>query len=113
MIVFFPKIVRGQGCGTLGRGYGLGNNEADLTALVANLQRQLEAQERELQQFRGQQNNLNANGEGNGQANPPIQPQCQQAPFRQLANQEPLYVRFKRMKPPEFDGSTDPLIADG
>ena len=29
-----------------------------------------------------------------------------------IANQEPLYVRFCRMKPPEFEGSTDPLEAE-
>lgn len=29
-----------------------------------------------------------------------------------IINQEPLYERFRRMKPPEFEGSTDPLEAE-
>ncbi|GMN64779.1 hypothetical protein TIFTF001_033853 [Ficus carica] len=28
-------------------------------------------------------------------------------------NPEPLYMRFKKMKPKEFNGSTDPLVAQG
>ncbi|GMN22346.1 hypothetical protein TIFTF001_048981 [Ficus carica] len=28
-------------------------------------------------------------------------------------NHEPLYLRFKRMKPKDFNGSTDPLVAQG
>ncbi|GMN18737.1 hypothetical protein TIFTF001_049846 [Ficus carica] len=28
-------------------------------------------------------------------------------------NHEPLYLRFKRMKPKKFNGSTDPLVAQG
>ncbi|GMN21347.1 hypothetical protein TIFTF001_048865 [Ficus carica] len=28
-------------------------------------------------------------------------------------NHEPLYLRFKRMKPKEFNGSTEPLVAQG
>ncbi|XP_024025082.1 uncharacterized protein LOC112092666 [Morus notabilis] len=31
---------------------------------------------------------------------------------RVMVPREPLYVRFKKMSPPEFDGSTDPLEAE-
>ena len=72
-------MVLSRGHGTRGRDHGQENNEADLATMVANLQRQLEAQEREIQQLQGQQNNPNANGEGIAQANPPIQPHGWQA----------------------------------
>ena len=32
--------------------------------------------------------------------------------YREMVPREPLYVRFKRMAPPEFDGSTYPLEAE-
>ncbi|MCQ7926442.1 retrotransposon gag domain-containing protein, partial [Salmonella enterica] len=35
------------------------------------------------------------------------------APVPLPVQQEPLYVRFKRMKPPEFNGAADPLVAEG
>ena len=49
------KMVCGRGHGTHGRERGRENNEADLATVVANLQRQLEAQKREIQRLRGQQ----------------------------------------------------------
>ena len=95
--------------GRSGRGRGRAETEAtmepNLVEIVAQLQRQVQEQQALI-------NDLQANGNRvEVQANPPA-PQ----PHRRdqaTANLEPLYIRFKRMKPKEFSGSTNPLVAQG
>ena len=101
-------MVRGRR-GRSGRGRGQAETEAtmepNLVEIVAQLQRQVQEQQALI-------NDLQANGNRvEVQANPPA-PQ----PHRRdqaTTNLEPLYIRFKRMKPKEFSGSTNPLVAQG
>ncbi|GMN27756.1 hypothetical protein TIFTF001_041075 [Ficus carica] len=44
---------------------------------------------------------------------PPAAQPVQNRGVQVATNHEPLYLRFKRMKPKEFNGSTDPLVAQG
>ncbi|GMN27891.1 hypothetical protein TIFTF001_041095 [Ficus carica] len=44
---------------------------------------------------------------------PPAAQPVQNRGVQAATNHEPLYLRFKRMKPKEFNGSTDPLVAQG
>ena len=91
----------------------------DLAATIANLQARLEAQENENRNLRAQLEQRDQEQER--RRAPPVQPAPQPEPAAMLemvpqamsiANQEPLYVRFRRMKPSEFEGSTDPLEAE-
>ena len=91
----------------------------DLAATIANLQARLEAQENENRNLRAQLEQRDQEQER--RRAPPVQPTPQPEPAAMpemvpqampIANQEPLYVRFRRMKPPEFEGSTDPLEAE-
>ncbi|KAL5540511.1 hypothetical protein UlMin_046259 [Ulmus minor] len=41
-----------------------------------------------------------------------MQPVPPRAPKHPVIQQEPLYERFRRMKPDEFEGSSDPLVAE-
>ncbi|GMN61624.1 hypothetical protein TIFTF001_030711 [Ficus carica] len=44
---------------------------------------------------------------------PPAAQPVQNRGVQAVTNHEPLYLRFKRMKSKEFNGSTDPLVAQG
>ncbi|GMN32634.1 hypothetical protein TIFTF001_046615 [Ficus carica] len=44
---------------------------------------------------------------------PPAAQPVQNRGVQAATNHEPLYLRFKRMKPKEFNDSTDPLVAQG
>ncbi|GMN22042.1 hypothetical protein TIFTF001_040161 [Ficus carica] len=85
--------------------------EANLVEMVVNLQRILKFQEREMQNLREQLAQQN-------QELPltpvvPAQPAALAVPAAQVdqsvVRQESLYERFQCMKPPEFEGSTNPL----
>ncbi|GMN26834.1 hypothetical protein TIFTF001_044047 [Ficus carica] len=112
--------------------------EANLAAMVANLQRQLLEQQQETNRLREQLANLNQMphaGEvpsGNN-AVPPVAPPAPEgnqgipqnlkvpiapaAPVGMqaippMAREDLLYERFRRMKAPEFEGLMDPIEAD-
>ncbi|GMN33520.1 hypothetical protein TIFTF001_048265 [Ficus carica] len=88
--------------------------EVNLAEMVVNLQRRLEDQEREMQNLREQL--AQQNQEIPPPPTVPAQPAAPAVPAAQagqpVIRQEPLYERFRRMKPPEFEGSTNPLEAE-
>ncbi|GMN25474.1 hypothetical protein TIFTF001_040715 [Ficus carica] len=103
--------------------------EPDLANLVATLQRQLQEQQQETNQLREQVAQLNQIPQANEvppQNNlvPPEAPQVpevhQEIPLEPaglqrnppLIREDLLYERFRRMKAPEFEGTTDPIVAD-
>ncbi|GMN21829.1 hypothetical protein TIFTF001_045559, partial [Ficus carica] len=103
--------------------------EPDLANLIATLQRQLQEQQQENNQLREQVAQLSQIPQANEvppQNNPappgvPQVPEVRQevplAPAGQqrnppLVREDLLYERFRRMKAPEFEGTTDPIIAD-
>ena len=86
---------------------------ASLVAMVANMQQRMEAQEAEIQNLRRQQNHSEQGHEEEHGSGPEIeQPVPPRAPEHPVIQQEPLYERFRRMKPDEFEGSSDPLVAE-
>ncbi|KAL5554966.1 hypothetical protein UlMin_037202 [Ulmus minor] len=86
---------------------------ASLVAMVANMQQRMEAQEAEIQNLRRQQNHSEQGHEEEHESGPEIeQPVPPRAPEHPVIQQEPLYERFRRMKPDEFEGSSDPLVAE-
>ncbi|GMN25138.1 hypothetical protein TIFTF001_047703 [Ficus carica] len=103
--------------------------EPDLVNIVATLQRQLREQQQETNQLRDQVAQLNQIPQANEvppQNNPvpPVAPQVpevhQEVPLAPaglqrnppLVREDLLYERFRRMKAPEFEGTTDPIVAD-
>ncbi|GMN20704.1 hypothetical protein TIFTF001_047156 [Ficus carica] len=93
------------------RGRGQVENEAvaepNLVEIVAQLQRQVQQQQAFI-------NNLQANANRvEVPIDPPAAQPVQNIEVQAATNHEPLYLRFKRMKPKEFNGSTDPLVAQG
>ena len=93
------------------RGRGQVRNEAmaepNLVEMVVQLQRQVQEQQALI-------NNLQANANRvEVPINPPAAQPVQDRGVQAATNHEPLYLRFKRMKPKEFSGSTDPLVAQG
>ncbi|KAL5564662.1 hypothetical protein UlMin_027826 [Ulmus minor] len=86
---------------------------ASLVAMMANMQQRMEAQEAEIQNLRRQQNHSEQGHEEEHESGPEIeQPVPPRAPGQPAIQQEPLYERFRRMKPDEFEGSSDPLVAE-
>ncbi|GMN29315.1 hypothetical protein TIFTF001_041297 [Ficus carica] len=93
------------------RGRGQVENEAvaepNLVEMVVQLQRQFQEQQALI-------NNLQANANRvEVLINPPAAQPVQDRGVQAATNHEPLYLRFKRMKPKEFNGSTDHLVAQG
>ncbi|GMN72811.1 hypothetical protein TIFTF001_052077 [Ficus carica] len=103
--------------------------EPDLANIVATLQRQLQEQQQETNQLREQVAQLNQIPQINEvppQNNlvPPAVPQVleihQEVPLAAaglqrnppLVREDLLYERFRRMKAPEFEGTTDSIVAD-
>ncbi|GMN23056.1 hypothetical protein TIFTF001_043629 [Ficus carica] len=103
--------------------------EPDLANIVAKLQRQLQEQQQETNQLREQVAQLNQIPQVNEvppQNNPvpPTVPQVPEihqevllAPAGQqrnppLVREDLLYERFSQMKAPEFEGTTDPIVAN-
>ena len=81
--------------------------EPNLVEMVVQLQRQVQEQQALI-------NNLQANANRvEVPINPPAAQPVQDREVQAATNHEPLYLRFKRMKPKEFSGSTDPLVAQG
>ncbi|KAK6146375.1 hypothetical protein DH2020_020244 [Rehmannia glutinosa] len=87
---------------------------ANLIEMIANLQRQLQSQQSEINELRANNNRRETHDEPT-----PITPQHQErvveaptvhATVRSIS-QEPLLVRWKRVKPTDFEGSSDPLVA--
>ena len=79
-----------------------------MAELIANLQARLDAQEQENQVIRQQLAQLT-------QQQPQVEippPPVPAAPAVPVNPEEPLFERFRRMKPPEFKGSTDLLEAE-
>ncbi|KAL5551368.1 hypothetical protein UlMin_001544 [Ulmus minor] len=86
---------------------------ASLVAMMANMQQRMEAQEVEIQNLRRQRNHSEQGHEEEHESEPEIeQPVPPRAPEHPVIRQEPLYERFRRMKPDEFEGSSDPLVAE-
>ncbi|KAL5553447.1 hypothetical protein UlMin_040848 [Ulmus minor] len=93
------------------------DNPADqiacLVAMMANMQQRMEAQEAEIQNLRRQRIHSEQRHEEEHESEPEIeQPVPPRAPEHPVIRQEPLYERFRRMKPDEFEGSSDPLVAE-
>ncbi|GMN30253.1 hypothetical protein TIFTF001_047997 [Ficus carica] len=93
------------------RGRGQVENEAveepNLVEIVAQLQRQVQQQQALI-------NNLQANANRvEVPIDPPAAKPVQNRGVQAATNHEPMYLRFKRMKLKEFNGSTDPLVAQG
>nr|GMN28710.1 hypothetical protein TIFTF001_049465 [Ficus carica]GMN28767.1 hypothetical protein TIFTF001_049469 [Ficus carica] len=103
--------------------------EPDLANIDVTLQRQLREQQQETNQLRDQVAQLNQIPQANEvppQNNPvpPVAPQVPEVhqefplapagPQRNppLIREDLLYERFRRMKAPEFKGTTDPIVAD-
>ena len=81
--------------------------EPNLAVVVAQLQRQVQEQQALI-------NSLQANANGKeGPADPPVQQPVQNNEYQTTVKPDPFYVRFLKMKPKEFNGSTDPLVAQG
>ncbi|KAL5538128.1 hypothetical protein UlMin_046157 [Ulmus minor] len=77
------------------------------------MQQRMEAQEAEIQNLRRQQNHSEQGHEEEHESGPEIeQPVPPRAPEHPVIQQEPLYERFRRMKPDEFEGSSNPLVAE-
>ncbi|KAL5539945.1 hypothetical protein UlMin_046279 [Ulmus minor] len=69
--------------------------------------------EAEIQNLRRQRNHSEQGHEEEHESEPEIeQPVPPRAPEHPVIQQEPLYERFRRMKPDEFEGSSDPLVAE-
>ncbi|KAL5539055.1 hypothetical protein UlMin_044547 [Ulmus minor] len=86
---------------------------ASLVAMMANMQQRMEAQEAEIQNLRRQRNHSEQGHEEEHESEPEIeQPVPPRAPEHPVIRQELLYERFRRMKPDEFEGSSDPLVAE-
>ncbi|GMN67504.1 hypothetical protein TIFTF001_036565 [Ficus carica] len=93
------------------RGRGQVENEEvagpNLVEIVVQLQRQVQEQQTLI-------NNLQANANRvEVLIDPPAAQPVQNRGVQAATNHEPLYLRFKRMKPKEFNGSTNPLVAQG
>ncbi|KAL5556113.1 hypothetical protein UlMin_038349 [Ulmus minor] len=77
------------------------------------MQQRMEAQEAEIQNLRRKRNHSEQGHEEEHESEPEIeQPIPPRAPEHPVIRQEPLYERFRRMKPDEFEGSSDPLVAE-
>ena len=132
--VVHEAVTRGRGRGRgAGRGRGRGRAAAqnpppapvgqpqaqpELTNLLAALQQRLEAQEGVIQELRNdlQQRRAAPNVAAQGIPPPPPAAQPMPQPAANLIIAEPvradLYEKFRRMRAPEFEGSSDPLVAD-
>ncbi|GMN23223.1 hypothetical protein TIFTF001_043654 [Ficus carica] len=107
--------------------------EPDFVTIVANLQRQLLEQQQETDRLRGQIAQMNQRPQVNEvpppvhqvppvvppvpEVQPEVQPEVPIAPVGvqinpSLVREDLLYERFRRMKAPEFEGPTDPIVAD-
>ncbi|GMN30211.1 hypothetical protein TIFTF001_041417 [Ficus carica] len=93
------------------RGRGQDENEAvaepNLVEIVAQLQRQVQQQQALINTLQANANRVEV------PIDPPAAQPVQNRGVQAATNHEPLYLRFKRMKPKEFNGSTDPLVAQG
>ena len=129
-----PVAGRGRGRGAAprgGRGRGRGRANAaapipepvgqpqaqpDLANLVVALQQRLEAQEVVMQELRAelQQRKVGQNQHTAPQDVPPphLAPHPVVNPVAAAHPREDLYEKFRRMRAPEFEGSSDPLVAD-
>ncbi|GMN20269.1 hypothetical protein TIFTF001_043051 [Ficus carica] len=108
------QIVRGRGRAIQGRGNGRVQAEDEVGA-ETNLAEVMAQLRQDQQRGRGQVEN-EAMAEPNlsgSPINPPAAQPTQDRGVQAATNHEPLYLRFKKMKPKEFNGSTEPLVAQG
>ncbi|GMN62310.1 hypothetical protein TIFTF001_031397 [Ficus carica] len=88
----------------------------EMAELIVNLQARLDAQEQENQVIRQQIAQLTQQQPQVETPPPPVVPAAPAVPVnpdaRPVVCQEPLFERFRRMKPLEFEGSTNPLEAE-
>ena len=108
------------------RGRPAGNQNTDITTILANIQQRLEEQVammeqqtviiHELQQGQNAQINQGNGGPGNkkpeGEDSEEEELETEVEQPRGVFRPEPLYKRFSSMKPPEFEGSTNPFDAE-
>ncbi|GMN30700.1 hypothetical protein TIFTF001_046444 [Ficus carica] len=118
-------MVRGRGRAARGRAVrGRGNGRVhveDEVAVEPNLAEVMEQLRQDQRRGRGQVeneaaliNNLQANANRvEVPIDPPAAQPVQNRGVQAATNHEPLYLRFKRMKPKKFNGSIDPLVAQG
>ena len=120
-----PPRGRGRGRGAAPRGRGRGRGIAaeapiqppaqDVTELLNAMQQRMEAQAAEMQGLREEllQAQTQARARAEDQAPPPAPPARQPAAHQVAIVPNPnLYEKFRRMKAPDFEGSSDPLVAD-
>ena len=84
--------------------------QPELAVLVTALLQRIEAQEVEIQELRNHLPQVNGNM-GEDQEAPPVPPQGVHQ-MGQVVVADDLFERFKRMRASDFEGSTDPLVAD-
>ncbi|KAL5543861.1 hypothetical protein UlMin_007645 [Ulmus minor] len=110
-------MVRGRG---RGRPRGELEGHDRVVEMITNLQRRLEEQDRRLEEQEAEIKNLRQQLD---QRDELLQPEAKDeqdlaplpappAPRQMEVRHEPLYERFRRMRPPEFHGSIDPLVAE-
>ncbi|GMN66637.1 hypothetical protein TIFTF001_035706 [Ficus carica] len=91
------------------RGHGQVENKAvvdpNLVEMVVQLQRQVQEQQALINNFQANANRLEI------PITPPAAQPVQNRGVQASTNHEPLHLRFKRMKSKEFNGSTDPFVA--
>ena len=82
--------------------------QPELAVLVTALLQRIEAQEVEIQELRNHLPQVNGNVEEDQQA-PPAPPQNVHQ-MGQVVVADDLFERFRRMRAPDFEGLTDPLV---
>ena len=111
--------VRGRGANR-GQGAAKAGNPVDaiLVAMIAELRRELQEQWREIHELK-----INGHGGERQGENVPIAPQQQEGVVAATAPvpaveivarpvyQEPVLIRWRRVKPTDFEGTTGPLVA--
>ena len=84
---------------------GGAENIANLTAMIAEMQRRLQEQQEEIRTLRQQNQGPEVEVRRNEELLPPL-------PLPELDRMFQMYERFRRLKPEEFEGSNDPVIVE-
>ncbi|KAL5556109.1 hypothetical protein UlMin_038345, partial [Ulmus minor] len=116
---FAPSLQQSKtfGIKEMGRGRGRGrgrpqaNKENDIDTILANMHQKLEEQANMIQNLQQQAGLANPENE-ELQVDAPEDEKPEVVPEPVVVRQEPLYERFCRMRPAEFEGSTNPLEAE-
>ena len=88
-----------------GANLGGTDNIANLTAMITEMQRRLQEQQEEIRTLRQQNQGPEVEARRNEDLLSPLPPPEPDRMFQ-------MYEHFGRLKPEEFEGSTDPVIAE-